>query len=92
MIAGVEDLEQDLAERVDIAGFRGPAGELLRRGVARRSADRLHLGIELDREPPVDDVDLAELAHHDVLGLEIAMHDLLRVGVVDRHADARQRG
>ena len=43
--------------------------------------------IEHAREPPVEHVDLAEVAEHDVRRLEIAMDDAARVGELDREAD-----
>ena len=43
------------------------------------------------REPPIEDVDVAEIAEHDVRGLEIAMDDAARVRELDREADICER-
>ena len=43
-------------------------------------------------EAPVEDVDLAEVAEHDVAGLEVAVDDAARVGEVDGLADAGEGG
>ena len=43
------------------------------------------------RDAPVEHVDLAEIAEHDVRGLEIAMDDAARVRELDREADVGER-
>ena len=43
------------------------------------------------RQSPVEDVHLAEIAQHHVVGLEIPMNHAARVGEVDREADAGER-
>ena len=54
-----------------------------RRALACRSSDA--------RDAPVEHVDLAEVAEHDVRRLEIAMDDAARVRELDREADVDER-
>lgn len=57
----------------------------LRRGVVRAPAAGLHEVAVLDlvREAKVGDLDVEVVVEEDVLGLEVAVHDLEAVGVVD---------
>src|SRR5207237_6925920 len=61
--------------------------------VAAAAADVLELAVGLTddlRDAPVEHVDLAEVAEHDVVGLEIAMDDPADVRELDREADLRE--
>jgi hypothetical protein len=82
------------AEQVDVGGFGDlGAAEHLRGHVVRRArelgrvrGERHAAGavvVEAHRDAPVEHVHLSERADHDVLGLEIAMHDPARVREVD---------
>jgi len=86
-----EQLEDGRAERVDVgARIDGLVQRLLRRHVARRTHAR-------ERRAVVGEVSHAEVEHlheerrlahhHQVLGLEVAMHDALRVHVDERFGD-----
>jgi hypothetical protein len=58
-----------------------------------RNDERLRGLVGLDaRQAPVEDVDLAELADHDVGPLDVAMNDALLVGEGDRLAHASKDG
>jgi len=102
-----QQLEQDEPERVHV-GARPDVRirHLLRGDVHRRAQERSRLRqtrlvLVLDagslvfdqpREPPVEDIHLAEVTEHDVRGLEVAMDHATRVRVVDCKAYGRERG
>ena len=69
-----------------LAGDRQPRGLLARLGRGRRPL------VDQPREPPVEHVDLAEVAEHHVRGLEVAVDHATAVRVVDGQADRRERG
>ena len=93
----------DVGAGIDI----GEPARLLGRHVARgpdRDPRRGHQVVGLEvvgqhlvvlaahlRHAPVEHVGLAEVAEHDVLGLEVAVHDPVRVGELDREAHVRER-
>ena len=90
-----------VAQRSDVLHF---ATELLGGHVTHRSEDRAARGLHcparvLDRlrgfgehlrEPPVEQVHLAELAEHDVGGLHVAMHHAACVRVVHHMTDLHE--
>lgn len=43
------------------------------------------------RDPPVEDIDLAVITEHEVVGLEVAVHDASIVRELDGEADLRER-
>ena len=96
--AECDDLEEDEAERVDVGALVGVfAVDGLRREETRRAGDgvRLHPGgrvvaglHDLMGDAPVHDVGLAEFADEDVFRLEVAVHDVAAVGVIQGVADA----
>ena len=90
-----DDLEEDQAQGVDVGPLPDlfvAAVRLLGRHVGR-GPDEARVLLAGDRrvdrlgDPPVEDVDLAVVADHHVLGLEVAVDEALGVGEVDRLAD-----
>lgn len=73
-----EDLEEHRPEREDVRADRRVGASCL-------------LGSAAVARAPVDDVDLAEVAEHHARSVEPAVHHALRMCVVDREADLRQR-
>ncbi len=90
-----DDLTQDRAEAPHVrAGVDVFAALLLGAHVAAgagAAARRESLAIDLDGEPPVEDLGLAELAQHQVRGLQVAVHDARVVRVADRFDDGQHR-
>ncbi len=92
------DLVKNRAEEVDVGalGWRRAAAEHLGRHVVRRSRHHRRVGrdrqpargvvVRHDGEAPIDDVDLAERADHDVLGLEVAVQHTAAVSEAHRVA------
>src|SRR6185295_8129078 len=72
-----------------LLGRRADRG--LRRALAGARAAALEGVAERPRDAPVEDVDLAEVAEHDVRRLEIAVHDAAAVRELDREADVDER-
>ena len=73
--------------RLRVASVDTPARRWLVDGRGRGVVDAEDLG-----DAPVEDVHLAVRAEHDVVGLEVTMHDAPVVREVDGEADARERG
>ena len=80
-------LGRHVARRAEHRAGLGPVAEGVDLGVARRSP----VVGEHARDAPVEHVDLAVVAEHDVRGLEIAVHDAARVRELDREADVDER-
>src|SRR5690606_29316178 len=94
------------ADQVDV-GERGDGNVAVAQHLGRHVAGRArHLGgaggqgqtagavvAKTHGQAPVDNVDLAELADHDVVGLEVAVHDAAAMGKAHRvehlHEDAQ---
>src|SRR5205085_6300317 len=89
-----ERLVEDEPEAVDVGRPRDRlAAHLLGRHVGGRPEERPRVreaaGGEVAHEPEVDEARLARLLDEDVLGLEIAVDDSVRVAVGDRARDLR---
>ncbi len=83
-----EHLEQDQAERVDVAlDRRRAAGELLGRHVLRRAGARRRDVARRDGEAEVGDADVAVAVDHHVRRLEVAMQDAALVRGRDAGAE-----
>ena len=93
---------EDAAQQVDVAGRADQVertGDHLRRHVRRRASHALRAADKLrvpkagrgQRQSPVHHQHLAEVAEHDVLGLQVAVHDAVgmreRDGVGHLHQD-----
>ena len=90
-----DQLREQRAEREDVGARdrRRRASCLLRRHESRRADHRrLGIGAAVLRDAPVHHVDLAEAADHHVLGLQVAMHDAVRVRERDGIEDAAEHG
>jgi hypothetical protein len=95
-----EDLVEHGAERVDVAllaDLRDLARGLLGRHIARGADDGarhgdLRMALQRLGEAEVHDVGLAVLVEHDVVGLDVAVDDAARVGVLDGAGDLREDG
>ena len=72
-------------------GSTPPRERLLGRHESRRADHRrFGIGAAVLRDAPVHHVDLAEAADHDVLRLQVAMHDAVRVREGDGIQDASE--
>ena len=106
VLAGVrrvsgQDFVQDRAQQVGVAG-RSDAVDLTGRQLgrhvggraahARRLQDAVGLakGRRSHGDPPVHHQDFTEIAEHDILGLQVPMHDAAYVGKGDRVRNAHQ--
>ena len=89
-----DHLVEDDPDGVQVAAaVELPSGGLLRRHVLRGPADQVaarehgQIAIEDLRDPEVEDLDvvrvIAPLLHHHVLGLEVAVDDVVRVGLAE---------
>ena len=92
------DRAADLAAGSELLGrdVAGRAKELARLGITIEAVDVAGRGLDhgvggYAREAPVDDVDLAVVAEHDVRWLEVAVHDTAHVRELDGQADLAER-